>query len=272
MNKNYTVEVFRHGSSCEETMHVNFDEVSVVDDVKAMLKEKYGNDFDRFTILDNHGDLYHSELKHYEITIHYKNDPNDNRMQICGLETDDLESAKEFVLDEFGGGIDYYVIEDTEGDDYYDSSEEVSLKENNDNINKEKNIMKEEKTITSMKERVENFHNSEIELKSAIIDEIKSEFEKYHSDKVSIFHPDFNDLGFEDYECLIPTLNCFDDNCCSEPTQPICFKKEKDNLVVECDNDKLFYLYPDNYDLTVDNLYSFLALLQHFVTKKVNKK
>ena len=132
--------------------------------------------------------------------------------------------------------------------------------------------MKQEKTKMNLKERVENFHNSEIELKSAIINEIKSEFEKYHSDKVSIFHPDFCDLGFEDYECLIPTLNCFDDNCCSEPTQPICFKKEKDNLVVECDNDKLFYLYPDNYDLTVDNLYSFLALLQHFVTKKVNKK
>ena len=130
MNKKFIVEVFRHGSSCEETMYVDFDEVSVVDDVKVMLKEKYGNDFDRFTILDNHGDLYHSEFKHYYITVHYQNDPNDNRMQRCSLETNDLESAKEFVLDEFGGGIDYYVIEDTESDDYYDSSEEVNLKEN----------------------------------------------------------------------------------------------------------------------------------------------
>ena len=62
--------------------------------------------------------------------------------------------------------------------------------------------MKKENAKMSIKERVENFHNSEIELKSAIVNEIKSEFDKYNSDEVSLF------LNADEYD--------FDSNVYSE--------------------------------------------------------
>ena len=124
----------------------------------------------------------------------------------------------------------------------------------------------------SMKERVENFHNSEIELKSAIINEIKSEFEKYNSDEVSVFYDeDEEEPDYDDYLCIIPTLiYSFDDH--AEPTYPVCFKKRNNKIVVECEADISLDISSTNYQLSVDDLYSLLVLLQHPLTKKANKK
>ena len=125
----------------------------------------------------------------------------------------------------------------------------------------------------SMKERVENFHNSEIELKSAIINEIKSEFEKYNSDEVSVFYDeDEEEPDYDDYLCIIPTLIYLNDDLYSYPSEPVCFKRENDNLVVECDTDISLDISATNYQLSVDDLYSLLVLLQHPLTKKANKK
>ena len=256
MERNVKVEDYRNCSSCEETMHVNFDEKSAgneIDSLILMLKKNCGNmGFD-------------SELKHYDITVHYKNDPNDNRMQICGLETDDLESAKEFVMDEFGGGIDYYVIEDTEGDEYYDSSEDISLEEKNENVNKEN------KAVDELKNEVDLFKADEIALKKKLIDAIKSEFEKYHSDKVKCNFDDTDEPDYDDYFRLIPVIDCI----CKESTY-MCgfneFEKSGDNIKLNCDQDAYEILDETNPFLFVETLYSLLVVLQHPLTKKANKK
>jgi len=61
----------------------------------------------------------------YNLTVHYKYDPEDERGYDDEIEAENIEAAKEQVkqiedYDEFN----YFVLESENGDEYYNSSEE----------------------------------------------------------------------------------------------------------------------------------------------------
>jgi len=67
-------------------------------------------------------------MKKYDVTVHFKYDPEDEHSEDFELETDDMDSAKQFIKerDDFDS-INYFVIETQEDEkeyDYYNSSEE----------------------------------------------------------------------------------------------------------------------------------------------------
>ena len=67
-------------------------------------------------------------MKHYDITIHFKYDLDDEHSEDFELETDDMNSAKQFIKerDDFDS-INYFIIETQEDEkeyEYYNSSEE----------------------------------------------------------------------------------------------------------------------------------------------------
>jgi len=67
-------------------------------------------------------------MKKYDVTVHFKYDPEDDRSEDFELETDDMNSAKQFIKerDDFDS-INYFVIETQEDEkeyEYYNSSEE----------------------------------------------------------------------------------------------------------------------------------------------------
>lgn len=133
-----------------------------------------------------------------------------------------------------------------------------------------------EKSITSLKERVENFHNSEIELKSAIINEIKSEFEKYHSDKVYLFVDDeecrVDKDGYNEWYDLSFNIEHFDHDGNGELLYPTSIERGKNGLflnLVDCS--EIYPIYDQSPVLTVDMLYSILKMLQLPIIKKINR-
>lgn len=67
-------------------------------------------------------------MKKYDVTVHFKYDPEDEREEDFELETDDMGSAKQFIKerDDFDS-INYFIIETQEDEkeyEYYNSSEE----------------------------------------------------------------------------------------------------------------------------------------------------
>lgn len=67
-------------------------------------------------------------MKKYDVTVHFKYDPEDEREEDFELETDDMYSAKQFIKerDDFDS-INYFIIETQEDEkeyEYYNSSEE----------------------------------------------------------------------------------------------------------------------------------------------------
>lgn len=67
-------------------------------------------------------------MKKYDVTVHFKYDPEDERSEDFELETDDMVSAKQFIKerDDFDS-INYFIIETQEDEkeyEYYNSSEE----------------------------------------------------------------------------------------------------------------------------------------------------
>ena len=67
-------------------------------------------------------------MKKYDVTVHFKYDPEDEREEDFELETDDMDSAKRFIKerDDFDS-INYFIIETQEDEkeyEYYNSSEE----------------------------------------------------------------------------------------------------------------------------------------------------
>lgn len=63
--------------------------------------------------------------KYYDVDIYFKHDPEEIRHEVFGLEAENLEDAKEFVeeRDDFDI-IDYYIIEEQDGNEYYNSSKQ----------------------------------------------------------------------------------------------------------------------------------------------------
>ncbi len=65
----------------------------------------------------------------YNITIHYHNDPDDNRGIDDVLSGDNIEVIKEQIMDRQDfNDIYYYVIESEDGEEYYNSSDELDWK------------------------------------------------------------------------------------------------------------------------------------------------
>jgi len=67
-------------------------------------------------------------MKKYDVTVHFKYDPEDDRSEDFELETDGMNSTKQFIKerDDFDS-INYFVIETQEDEkeyEYYNSSEE----------------------------------------------------------------------------------------------------------------------------------------------------
>jgi len=64
-------------------------------------------------------------MKYYNLTVHYKNDPNDELGFEEELEDENIEAVIEYVrgFDDFDE-IYYFVIESEDGSEYYNTSEE----------------------------------------------------------------------------------------------------------------------------------------------------
>lgn len=135
--------------------------------------------------------------------------------------------------------------------------------------------MKQENAKMSIKERVENFHNSEIELKSAIVNEIKSEFDKYNSDEVSLFlnadEYDFDSNVYSEWKSLWFCIPQFDDNGYGEYFYPLNIENGKYGLTLNCINYSYKIVISKYSELDVDMLYNILMILQLPIIKKINK-
>lgn len=135
--------------------------------------------------------------------------------------------------------------------------------------------MKQENAKMSLKERVENFHNSEIELKSAIVNEIKSEFDKYNSDEVSLFlnadEYDFDSNVYSEWKSLWFCIPQFDDNGYGEYFYPLNIENGKYGLTLNCINYSYKIVISKYSELDVDMLYNILMLLRLPIIKKMNR-
>ena len=126
MEKEYVINYVATGvhNNCMQGI---FDDKNVVEEVKELLESRYGDRLEWFIIDETgFGTIFDSRDKYYNISIHFKHDPDDYYSEELGLYATDLDLAKDFVKerDDFER-INYYVIEeDGTGDDYYDSSEE----------------------------------------------------------------------------------------------------------------------------------------------------
>ena len=129
--------------------------------------------------------------------------------------------------------------------------------------------------VMSIKERVENFHNSEIELKSAIVNEIKSEFDKYNSDEVSLYldtdEYDFNDNVYEEWQSFWFCVPQFDHDGCGEYYYPLNIEKDKFGLTLNLIDSPYMIVINKYSELDVDMLYNILMLLQLPIIKKINQ-
>ena len=135
--------------------------------------------------------------------------------------------------------------------------------------------MEQEKKILNLKERVENFHNSEIELRSAIINEIKSEFDKYNSDEVSLYlnadEYDFDSNVYSEWKSLWFCVPQFDDNGFGEYCYPLNIEKGKYGLTLNFINCPCKIVINKYSELDVDMLYNILMLLRLPIIKKINQ-
>lgn len=127
----------------------------------------------------------------------------------------------------------------------------------------------------NLKERVENFHNSEIELKSAIVNEIKSEFDKYNSDEVSLYldtdEYDFDDNVYEEWQSFWICIPEFDDDGCGEYYYPLNIENGKYGLTLNLIDYSCKIAINKYSELDVDMLYNILMLLRLPIIKKMNK-
>ena len=126
MEKEYVINYVATGvhNNCMQGV---FDDKNVVEEVRELLESRYGDRLEWFIIDETgFGTIFDSRDKYYNISIHFKHDPDDYYSEELGLYATDLDLAKDFVKerDDFER-INYYVIEeDGTGDDYYNSSEE----------------------------------------------------------------------------------------------------------------------------------------------------
>lgn len=126
MEKEYVINYVATGvhNNCMQGI---FDDKNVVEEVRELLESRYGDRLEWFIIDETgFGTIFDSRDKYYNISIHFKHDPDDYYSEELGLYATDLDLAKDFVKerDDFER-INYYVIEeDGTGDDYYNSSEE----------------------------------------------------------------------------------------------------------------------------------------------------
>jgi len=127
---------------------------------------------------------------------------------------------------------------------------------------------------------VEEFNAIEIALKKKLVDAIKSEFETYNSNVVEFdFTVGFlkeNDKSGE-YFNLVPVIDChFIDSDIDDIdwiyANPNSFRKIDNELIVGLDNGCEVEINSLIDEMSVNDFYSLLLMLQHPLTKKANNK
>ena len=124
------------------------------------------------------------------------------------------------------------------------------------------------------------FNANEIALKKKLVDAIKLEFATYNSDEVEFdFTSRFlkeNDISGE-YFNLVPVIDChFIDSDIDDVdwiyANPNSFRKIDNELIVGLDNGCEVEINSLIDEMSVNDFYSLLLMLQHPLTKKANNK
>ncbi len=124
------------------------------------------------------------------------------------------------------------------------------------------------------------FNANEIALKKKLIDSIKLEIAKYDSDVVEFDFTDRflkeNDISGE-YFNLVPVIDChFIDSDIDDVdwiyANPNSFRKIDNELIVGLDNGCEVEINSLIDEMSVNDFYSLLLMLQHPLTKKANNK
>ena len=124
------------------------------------------------------------------------------------------------------------------------------------------------------------FNANEIALKKKLVDAIKLEFATYNSDVVEFdFTGRFlkeNDISGE-YFNLVPVIDChFIDSDIDDVdwiyANPNSFRKIDNELIVGLDNGCEVEINSLIDEMSVNDFYSLLLMLQHPLTKKANNK
>lgn len=119
-----------------------------------------------------------------------------------------------------------------------------------------------------IEKRIEEFKKIENGLKSELINEIKSEFEKYNAIEVDCHY----NLSHNEYEEIYDFLPAFYVTIDDYPdiVRPTHFVKEKDGLKMYCDADFVFDIdvTKNISTLSVYELHKILLTLQHPLVKK----
>ena len=124
------------------------------------------------------------------------------------------------------------------------------------------------------------FNANEIALKKKLVDAIKLEFATYNSDEVEFdFTSRFlkeNDISGE-YFNLVPVIDChFIDSDIDDVdwiyANPNSFRKIDNELIVGLDNGCEVEINSLIDEMSVNDFYSLLLMLQHPITKKANNK
>ncbi len=132
------------------------------------------------------------------------------------------------------------------------------------------------KTKKNIRERVMNFESQETELKNELINEIKKEFNTYHSDTVYFGMDEEDEMYDEEMVDMIFYINPYypiDDFSFSSTAFPVAIERKDDELYLRLSGEGL---NPDedkvrmNKSLTVGELYNLLQILQSETTIKYN--
>ena len=135
-------------------------------------------------------------------------------------------------------------------------------------------------TNNLVENEVKVFNANQIALKKKLVNEIESEFAKYNSDVVEFdFTGRFlkeNDISGE-YFNLVPVIDChFIDSDIDDVdwiyANPNSFRKMDNELIVGLDNGCEVEINSLIDEMSVNDLYSLLLMLQHPLTKKTNNK
>ena len=131
--------------------------------------------------------------------------------------------------------------------------------------------------VNNITERVVNYESQIIELKNELINEIKGEFETYHTNLIIFCLDEDDEMYDEQMGNMIFSINPYypvDDFNVSATAFPVGIEKTDDELYLSLSGEGL---NPDedkvrmDKSLTVGELYNLLQILQSETTKKYNR-
>ena len=133
------------------------------------------------------------------------------------------------------------------------------------------------KTANSIKERVINFESQKNELKNELINEIKKEFETYHTNLIIFCLDEDDEMYDEEMGNMIFSINPYyrvDDFNVSATAFPVGIASIDDELYLSLSGEGL---NPDedkvrmDKSLSIGELYNLLQILQSDTTRKYNR-